>query len=64
MPNTEYLERLKESLRLAQSALEIQDNLRNDLLNEVLKIQNEIVKAQNFIDNIERRIKEEEKWIN
>lgn len=64
MPNTEYLERLKESLKLAQSALEIQDNLRNDLLNEVLKIQNEIVKAQNFIDNIERRIKEEEKWIN
>lgn len=64
MSNTEYLERLKESLKLAQSALEIQDNLRNDLLNEVLKIQNEIVKAQNFIDNIERRIKEEEKWIN
>lgn len=60
MSNIEYLERLKESLRLAQSALEIQDNLRNDLLNEVLKIQNEIVKAQNFIDNIERRIKEEE----
>lgn len=60
MPNTEYLERLKESLKLAQSALEIQDNLRNDLLNEVLKIQNEIVKAQNFIDNVERRIKEEE----
>ena len=60
MSNTEYLERLKESLKLAQSALEIQDNLRNDLLNEVLKIQNEIVKAQNFIDNIERRIKEEE----
>lgn len=64
MSNTEYLERLKESLKLAQSALEIQDNLRNDLLNEVLKIQNEIVKAQNFIDNVERRIKEEEKWIN
>lgn len=60
MSNTEYLERLKESLRLAQSALEIQDNLRNDLLNEVLKIQNEIAKAQNFIDNVERRIKEEE----
>lgn len=60
MANTEYLERLKESLKLAQSALEIQDNLRNDLLNEVLKIQNEIVKAQNFIDNVERRIKEEE----
>lgn len=60
MSNTEYLERLKESLKLAQSALEIQDNLRNDLLNEVLKIQNEIVKAQNFIDNVERRIKEEE----
>ena len=60
MPNTEYLKQLKESLKLAQSALEIQDNLRNDLLNEVLKIQNEIVKAQNFIDNIERRIKEEE----
>ncbi|ARM65629.1 hypothetical protein LW4_028 [Lactococcus phage LW4] len=60
MSNTEYLERLKESLKLAQSALEIQDNLRNDLLNEVLKIQNEIAKAQNFIDNVERRIKEEE----
>nr|DAL74563.1 MAG TPA: hypothetical protein [Caudoviricetes sp.] len=54
------MKRLKESLRLAQSALEIQDNLRNNLLNEILKIQNDIVNAQNFIDNIERRIKEEE----
>lgn len=60
MPNTEYLKRLKESLRLAQSALEIQNNLRKNLLNEVLKIQDEIVNTQNLIDNIERRIKEEE----
>lgn len=60
MPNTEYSKRLKESLRLAQSALEIQNNLRKNLLNEVLKIQDEIVNTQNLIDNIERRIKEEE----
>ncbi len=60
MPNTEYLKRLKELLKLEEASLKLQEDRRDNLLGEVSVIQDYIKNSQNVIDNIKRKIKEEE----
>ena len=60
MPNTEYLKRLKELLKLEQASLKLQQDRRDNLLSEVSVIQDYIKNSENVIDNIKRKIKEEE----
>lgn len=60
MPNTEYLKRLKDLLKLEQASLKLQQDRRDNLLSEVSVIQDYIKTSENVIDNIKRKIKEEE----
>lgn len=60
MPNTEYLKRLKELLKLEEASLKLQQDRRDNLLSEVSVIQDYIKNSENVIDNIKRKIKEEE----
>ena len=60
MPNTEYLKQLKELLKLEQASLKLQQDRRDNLLSEVSEIQDYIKNSENVIDNIKRKIKEEE----
>ncbi|QHJ80947.1 MAG: hypothetical protein [Caudoviricetes sp.] len=58
MPNTEYLKRLKELLKLEEASLKLQEQHRDGLLGEISVIQDYIKNSQNVIGNIEHRIKE------
>ena len=60
MPNTEYLKQLKDLLKLEQASLKLQQDRRDNLLSEVSVIQDYIKNSENVIDNIKRKIKEEE----
>ena len=60
MPNTEYVKRLKELLKLEKDSLKLQQNRRDNLLGEVSVIQDYIKNSESVIHNIERKIKEEE----
>ena len=60
MPNTEYLKQLKELLKLEENSLKLQQDRRDNLLSEVSVIQDYIKNSENVIDNIKRKIKEEE----
>lgn len=60
MPNTGYLKRLKELLKLEKDSLKLQQDRRDNLLGEVSVIQDYIKNSESVIHNIERRIKEEE----
>lgn len=60
MPDTEYLKRLKELLKLEKSSLKLQQDRRDNLLGEVSVIQDYIKNSESVIHNIERKIKEEE----
>lgn len=60
MPNTEYLKRLKELLKLEKDSLKLQQDRRDNLLGEVSVIQDYIKNSESVIHNIERKIKEEE----
>lgn len=64
MPNTEYLKQLKELLKLEENSLKLQQDRQDNLLSEVSVIQDYIKNSENVIDNIKRKIKEEEnKWM-
>ena len=60
MPNTEYLKQLKELLKLEENSLKLQQDRRDNLLSEVSVIQDYIKNSESVINNIERKIKEEE----
>ena len=60
MPNTEYLKRLKELLKLEKASLKLQEDRRDNLLGEVSVIQDYIKNSENVINNIMGKIKEEE----
>lgn len=60
MSNDIYLEQLKELLKLEENSLKLQQDRRDNLLNEVSVIQDYIKNSENVIDNIKRKIKEEE----
>lgn len=60
MPNTEYVTRLKELLKLEKDSLKLQQDRRDNLLGEVSVIQDYIKNSESVIHNIERKIKEEE----
>ncbi|BBI90362.1 hypothetical protein H1N69_gp28 [Lactococcus phage phiQ1] len=60
MPNTEYLKQLKELLKLEENSLKLQQDRRDNLLSEVGVIQDYIKNSESVINNIERKIKEEE----
>ena len=60
MPNDIYLEQLKELLKLEENSLKLQQDRRDNLLSEVSVIQDYIKNIENVIDNIKRKIKEEE----
>lgn len=60
MPNTEYLKHLKDLLKLEQASLKLQQDRRDNLLGEVSVIQDYIKNSENIINNIKRKIKEEE----
>lgn len=60
MPNTEYVKRLKELLKLEKDSLKLQQDRRDNLLGEVSVIQDYIKNSESVIHNIERKIKEEE----
>lgn len=60
MSNDIYLEQLKELLKLEENSLKLQQDRRDNLLSEVGVIQDYIKTSENVIDNIKRKIKEEE----
>ena len=60
MPNTEYLKQLKKLLKLEENSLKLQQDHRDNLLSEVSVIQDYIKNSESVINNIERKIKEEE----
>ncbi|ACP41704.1 hypothetical protein [Lactococcus phage P087] len=60
MPNTEYLKRLKELLKLEEASLKLQQDHRDNLLGEVSVIQDYIKNSQNVINNIISKIEEVE----
>lgn len=57
MPNTEYLKRLKELLKLEKATLALHEQHRASLLGEVNVVQDYIKSTQNVIDNIERQLR-------